>query len=341
MITEKEARQIRKELVECQNPIFFFHDDPDGLCSFLLLNRFKGEGDFIIVKTTPHIDESFARFVSEEHDKIFILDIALVDQEFIDRVKKPVIWIDHHMPQKIVNAKYFNPRVKNADAYIPVSTICHMVVKQDIWLAAAGALADYSMPPFFVEFRKKYPKLAGRTKNIDKIIFDTKLGKLIRILGFTLKGKSADVRKAIGIIRKIKEPSELLEPEEENAKWVYRRYEEIEEEYQEVLSRALKQNYKDILVFLYREEEHSFSGELVNEIKYRIPKKKIYIVGREKSGYARISLRSSKINLIPILNKALEQVEGFGGGHPQACGASIKLNDWDRFLEIIEDLAKG
>ena len=339
MIPKKQIEQIRQELNECQMPVFLYHDDADGLCSFLLLRRFKGEGDWRIVKQNPHIDENFTRFVSESHDKVFILDIALVDQEFVDAVKKPVIWIDHHMPQKISKAKYFNPRIQKINEYTPVSSICYEIAKQDIWIGAAGAIADYSIPPFFEKFRKKYPELAGKAKKIDKILYDTKLGKLIRILSFSLKGKSEDVRKAVNIIKKVKEPSEILEPIEGPLKWVYKRYAEIDREYQELLSEALKQKYGKILVFLYKEKNYSFTENLANEIVYRIPKKKIYIIGREKEDYMRLSMRSRKINLLPILNKALEQVDGFGGGHPYACGASVKKEDFNRFIEIFEELA--
>jgi len=340
MITKKEIRQIKEELVECRNPLFFFHDDPDGLCSFLLLRRFKGEGDWRVIKTTPHITEEFSRFVSEEHDKVFILDIALVDQEFVDKIKKPVVWIDHHMPQKISKAKYFNPRIKNPDEYISVSAICYEVAGQDVWIAALGAIADYSMPSFFNDFAEKYPELVGKAKDIEKILYETKLGELIKIFAFSLKGKSNDIKKAVNIIRKIKEPEELLSPKNPDAKWVVKRYGGINEEYQELLSEAMKQKYGDILIFLYQEKKYSFTGDVINELTHRIPGKKIYITGREKSGYMRISMRSRKINLLPILNKALEQVEGFGGGHPQACGASIKKKDFERFLELIEEYSE-
>ena len=339
MIPKKQLEEIKKELEECQNPVFFYHDDADGLCSFLILRRFKGEGDWRIVKATPHIDETFSRFVSEFHDKVFILDIALVDQEFVDSIKKPVVWIDHHMPQKISKAKYFNPRVQDIDAYVPVSSICYEAVKEDLWIATAGTVADYSIPKFFEKFRKKYPEIAGKSKDIDKILYDSKLGKLIRILSFSLKGKSEDVRKAVNIIKNLKEPNELLEPKEGPAKWVYKRYEMIDKEYQALLSEALKQKYDNILIFIYQEKKYSFTENIANEIVYRIPKKKIYIVGRQKEDYMRLSLRSRDIDLLPILNKALEQVEGYGGGHPYACGASVKKKDFERFLEIFKELA--
>ncbi|MBW3022909.1 DHH family phosphoesterase, partial [Candidatus Woesearchaeota archaeon] len=249
-------------------------------------------------------------------------------------------WVDHHMPQKISKAKYFNPRVENIEEYTPVSTICYYVAKQDLWIAAAGAVADYSIPPFFEEFRKNYPELASKSKNIDKIIYDTKLGNLIRLLNFSLKGSSSDVRKFVNIIKKVKEPDEILDPKEGPLKWVHKRYLEMEKEYLSMLSKALKQKYGKIAIFIYEEKKHSFTETLASELTYRIPNKKIYIIGREKSGYMRISLRSRKINLVPLLKKALEQVEGFGGGHPQACGASIKIKDFPRFLELMEEYSE-
>ena len=43
-LTEKQYEDIRRELDECKNPLFFFDDDDDGLTSFLILRRFLGRG---------------------------------------------------------------------------------------------------------------------------------------------------------------------------------------------------------------------------------------------------------------------------------------------------------
>ena len=56
-------------------------------------------------------------------------------------------------------------------------------------------------------------------------------------------------------------------------------------------------------------------------------------MAREKSGEMKCSLRGSKIQILPILKKALDGIEGYGGGHELACGACIKVHDWERFLE--------
>jgi nanoRNase/pAp phosphatase (c-di-AMP/oligoRNAs hydrolase) len=38
--------------------------------------------------------------------------------------------------------------------------------------------------------------------------------------------------------------------------------------------------------------------------------------------------------------KALEGLEGFGGGHEKACGANIKLKDFDMFVERFGELVE-
>ena len=49
-LSKNQIHQIRESLDSCKNPLFFFDDDQDGLCSFLQLYRCKGEGKGIIVK---------------------------------------------------------------------------------------------------------------------------------------------------------------------------------------------------------------------------------------------------------------------------------------------------
>ena len=46
-----------------------------------------------------------------------------------------------------------------------------------------------------------------------------------------------------------------------------------------------------------------------------------------------MSLRSKEIIIRTVLEKALEGVQGYGGGHEHACGANVKKEDFDRFIE--------
>ena len=53
-----------------------------------------------------------------------------------------------------------------------------------------------------------------------------------------------------------------------------------------------------------------------------------------------MSLRTAKINIERILGKALIGIEGYGGGHKFACGASVKKEDFERFIENIKQEIK-
>jgi len=339
MLGDKEINQIREELDNCKNPLFFFHDDPDGLCSFLLFYRYIREGHGIVFKAKPGLGVRFLGKVEEYMpDKIFILDIPIVDQEFLDKVKVPVIWIDHHKPLERNKVKYFNPRIKDKDDGTPVTRICYGVVKKDIWVAAIGCIGDWYIPDFFDEFKKRYGNLVEKElKDPGKIYFETKLGKLVRIVSYILKGKTSDVIKCFKVLTRIESPNEISEQKTARGKFIYKRFEKINKEYEELLNEAVKHASKDkLLIYVYKENKMSFSGDLSNELIYRYPDK-IVIVGREKSGEVRLSLRSMKNMLPPIIEKALIGVVGYGGGHEYACGANVKKEDFERFIENIRE----
>lgn len=337
-LNQKQVQKIREELETAKNPIYFFHDDADGLASFLLFYRFLKEGKGIIVKTTPKIDRKFIKKVEEYNpDKIFILDIALVDQEFIDAVKRPVIWIDHHEPMERYNVKYFNPRIENKKDNIPASEICYDVVQQDIWIAAIGAIGDWRWPKFIDKFKKKYPGLIPEEfKDPESALFESKLGLLIKILSFNLKETTSAAMKSTKILTRIKNPEEILNQETPAGRFIYKRYEKLNKEYEKELKKSLKTSKKEkLLEYHYTHKKISFTKDIANELLHKFPDK-IILIAREKSGEMKISLRSKNINLKPILEKALQGIEGFGGGHENACGANINANDYKQFIENLK-----
>src|SRR3989344_3178091 len=83
MLTQKQVSEIREHLNNAQNPLFFFDNDPDGLCSFILLQRYIKRGKGFPVKSSP-LDKSYLRRIEELNpDSIFILDIPSVSEEFL------------------------------------------------------------------------------------------------------------------------------------------------------------------------------------------------------------------------------------------------------------------
>jgi len=338
MLTAKQNQQIKDELLNCKNPLFFYDDDPDGLCSFLLFYRYIREGHGFVVKTHPKLDARSAPKIEQyEADKVFVLDVAKLEQDFIDLCKVPLIWIDHHGPYDRNNVKYFNPRIAKKDENIPTTYMCYKVVQQDLWIAMIGCIADYYLPDFIDEFNKKYPNLIGDNRSVGDIYFKSKIGTLIKIFSFSLKGKTNDVLKNMKVLTRIKTPYEILNQETSKGKFLFQRFEKIEKTYNELLESATSNiNKSKILVFTYSEDKISFTGDLANELLYKFPER-VIIVGRKKNDEIRMSIRSRNILIPPLLEKSMSGLEGSGGGHEFACGANIKEIDFKEFTERMEN----
>ena len=337
MLSKKSIDKVRDELDNCQNPLIFYDDDPDGLCSFLLLYRYKREGHGVCVKAKPSLNESFLRKVEEyQPDKIFIVDVPVVEEEFVRGVNVPIVWVDHHTPWELPKVKYFNPRVEDKEDGTCLTRICYEVVKQDLWIATLGAIADWQIPDYLEDFRKEFD-LIGKKKEIGELYFDSELGTLIKVFSFVLKGKIKDVNKSVRILCRIEDPLEILQQTTSRGKFIFKRYQEVNKEYEELLEEGKKRATDDeFLIYLYSEDKSSFTGDLANELKYRFPDK-IVIVGREKSDEVRMSLRSETKRIDTALEKALAGLEGYGGGHEFACGANVKKEDFERFVEVLRE----
>lgn len=334
---------IKEELDSCKNPLFLFHDDTDGLCSFMQLYHYKKEGHWAIVKSRPLISEAFLRKVMEyEPDKIFVLDVAEIEHNFAEQAKRQIVWIDHHEPLEVDNVKRFNPRLDNPPENIPASVLCYNALDKTPeampWLAMAGAVGDWHLPTWKEDFCRKYPALLDNSVTKPEVaLFEAPIGKLAKVLQFVIKGQMKDVRKNIAALLKIKDPFEILNQTTETGAYIYRRFATVNKGYEELWNELQKQKSADkLLVFAYTEDKTSFTGELATEAIYRYPEK-IIIICREKSGEMRCSLRSSGIQILPLLKKALVGIQGYGGGHEYACGAGIKKEDFQRFVNNIRE----
>ncbi len=333
MLTNKEIEFIREELTTAKNPLFIYDDDPDGLSSFLIMYKLNREGTGIINKMSPKVDLKFMRKVDELNpDKIFVLDIPMIEQDFVDKVKRPIFHIDHHNPQNLKKVHYYNPRIKDPDAYIPTSRMAFQINPKELWIATVGCLADYHMPTFIDEFIEKYPHLLSKKTTISDAVYNHPVGKLVRIFSFILKGPFSEVKKSIKILTRIKSPDELLQQTTSQGKFVYKRFESINKRYEALLKQTKKHVTRSkILLFPYSENQWSFTADLSNELSAKYPRK-VVIIARKKGGEMKCSLRA-KVNIANALEKSLVGINGYGGGHPNACGAVINENDWDRFLK--------
>lgn len=337
MIPESQIKEIKAALDKSENPLILFDDDPDGICSYLLLKRYMDKGKGVVVKSSPKLTEIYTRKIDEYRpDLVIILDKPEIEQEFVDKVNVPLIWIDHHSPQKLKGVKYYNPRVQDKDDKTPTTYWCYKIVNKDLWIAGIGTISDWTIPPFFKELKKEYPDLLKDTNDPGEILFDTDWGKICRIFAFLTKGKTSDVNKSMHILTQINSPYELLNQTTPKGKYLHQKAGKISKQYNQLLEQALKQKPKDkILLFVYPSTKNSFTGELSNELIHKFPDK-IVIIGRQKGDEIRLSLRSSKVLLPPIMEKVFKQIQGYGGGHENACGANINQEDLNKFVELIK-----
>ena len=341
MLTPAEVHKLREELVTCTNPFFIYHDDPDGLASYLLFYRFLREGKGFVLKAVPHIKKEMVRHVvGASADKVFVLDIAMMDQDFVDALGMTVVWVDHHQPQDLQRVKYFNPRLRGKN--IPTPVLCWQVVgeprPQDLWIATVGSIGDWYFPEYVKAFREQYPDLLPEDiTTVEEALFNpkSKVATLVKVFSFNLKGKMKDVERAVQALVRIQSPNEILNQSSPEGKLVYERYEAVNKEYEELKQKAVAevQKQKDLIrVFTYSKDELSLTKDLANELCYLYPDN-VIVLGRKKSGDIRMSLRSTKMNILPAMERALAKVRGRGGGHEHACGASVIEDDFPAFLE--------
>jgi len=359
MLTEKQIQEIRDHLNKAQNPLFFFDNDADGLCSFLLLQRYCEKGKGVAIKSFPDLTVDYFRKVHELNaDYVFVLDKPIISKEFFEEAEKfniPIVWIDHHdLDVKIPNfVNYYNPSLNKAKSG-PTTYLCYQVSekKDDLWIAVVGSISDRFMPDFYSEFKKKYPDLSIDSEDAFDIRYRAQIGKIVKILSFALKDRTTNVVNMLKFLIKAKTPYEVLEESNENST-MHQRFNQINSKYQKLIEKASqglafnsemnseqkaeKNKSSGKLLFFQYSGDLSISSDLANELTYKFPDK-IIVVAYLSGIKVNISARGKHVR--KIILKAIEGFENAtGGGHEEAVGAKIKVDDLKKFKEhLVESI---
>jgi single-stranded DNA-specific DHH superfamily exonuclease len=358
MIPEEKLEEFKNILSKAKNPIFLYDDDPDGLASFLVLRKWVGKGLGIRASHVAN-KNSYAlieKIRYENPDVIVFLDMAVVEQGFIDAMPCTILHLDHHPPQRCIGShyNYYNPRVYDTDSQKPTSYWAYKIAGENLWIAMVGIIADWYVPEFVNKFREQYP---GYIQDViptpGHAYFDSKIGLLGKFFMFAMKGSKSEINKCVNTLIEIEKPEEILEQTTEKGQVVFNHAMKQKVSYDEILAEALEQHKnlhdnddKDpIFIYTYGTKENSFSSLLATELIHRI-NDKIIIVARVKEGETIMSLRSRSVSIPEKLSAALQGLHGRGGGHPLACGAGISNADYPLFLErfkamVLEELEKG
>ena len=343
MAVPKEVLEKAREMLEhAKRPIFLHDDDCDGTTSFVICYQFcraNGEGKGISIKRSPSVGHEFVRHIQEFNaDLVVILDKPKADAAFFEEVKLPVLWIDHHEPQTDIveqfqNVLYLNPRVWDDADNLPTSYWSYKITKTNLWMATVGCVSDWHIPDYIAEFKEQYPDLVPKPyAKVEDLYLDTPIATLIRVIQFNIKGQSMDARKSILTLTRIESPYEILKQTTSRGRFLWKKYERLERDYERMLEEAKESAKQEgpVLLHIYQDNSMTFTSELSNELLIRYPGR-VVLIGRHHEGVYKCSARSKDIELPPIIAESLKGLDGYGGGHPHACGLSVKENDWDEF----------
>lgn len=346
MLSESEIKTIRSHLEKAQNPLFFFDNDTDGLCSFLILRRFIDRGKGIAIKSFPDLNAGYARKINElKPDYIFILDKPIVSSEFLKETKEiglPVIWIDHHdvpFPNLEANDNvfYFNSMRSEKPSSEPVTYWAYKIAskKEDMWLALAGCIGDGYLPEFAEDAEKKYPDMWKKVSSAFEGLYETDIGKIARVLSFALKDRTSNVVNMMKIMFKANF-SDVLQESKRN--FMLARFLQINSKYEKLIEKAKLSAGKGKIIYFQYGGDLSISAEIANELSYLF-EEKIIIVAYISGTRANLSLRGKNVREMTL--KAIEGIEGArGGGHKDATGAQMNVEDLPRFKDNVEKLVK-
>ena len=345
MLTKKQIGEIREHLEKAQNPIFYYDNDADGLCAFLLLRRYCGKGSGVAIRSYPALNASYADKARQlKADYVFVLDKPVVAKEFfeeIDKMQLPLVWIDHHLiPQaeEIISGIFFyNPSLnKGKDkSSEPTSYLAYKISerKEDLWLAVAGCIADCYMPDFAGEFAKMHPDFWGDAKLPFDAYYKTEIGRIALALNFGLKDSASHIVELQKFMISCKSPNEIFLELDSNKNF-RSNLSRIRKKYEAILEDAKKNVFGRIIFYAYS-GELSISADISNELSYYNPDKYI-VIAYMKGSITNISMRGKRVR--GILERILKQLsDSTGGGHEDAVGARIRTEDLKKFKSLLEE----
>lgn len=338
MLSKDELEQIRGFLEQSQNPLFFFDNDVDGLCSYLVLGRAISRGKGVAVKSFPSLDRSYLRKIDELNpDIVFILDKPRVSSEFIEGVYERgirIVWIDHHDVQVekeiLEKVDYFN----SYPSAEPTTYLCYNVFnnKNDMWLAMIGCIGDVYMPDFASDFTKKHPGLFDSSLNAFDAMFMTEIGKAIKMLNFGLKDTTTNVVKMTKYLMRANNIYDVFE-ENRFTKSFHKRYEELNKVFLKLLEKAEKQKNEGNVVWFSYAGDMSISSEIANGLYFK-NKDKFIVVAYKRYDKVNISIRGKGAKRV-LEGVISEMGDISGGGHEEAVGASVPLDRLEEFKGLI------
>jgi len=345
MLSKEKLDEIKEHLEKARNPVFFYDNDADGLCSYIILRRVLGRGLGVAVRSYPELDERYADKAEQlKADCVFVLDKPTISDGFVNRIKGlnlPLIWIDHHGIElrNFTREKIKNGEIEcynNSESGEPTTYIVQQIFnrEEDKWISLIGCISDHYLPDFASDFGDKYPELwAKNIKEPFDVLYNTEFGKIARAINFGLKDSLTNVVAMQNYLIKCNTPGDVLAESSGNDA-LRKKYEELSKRCRKFVEEAESTKTDELIFFTYGGES-SISSDIANELYHR-NKGKYVAVSFMKGNISNVSLRGK--NVKKILSNILPKLEhATGGGHEDAVGARIMTGDLERFKEMLLD----
>ncbi|MCH7902835.1 DHH family phosphoesterase [archaeon] len=224
----------------------------------------------------------------------------------------------------------------NSNSGEPVIYCCYQISqkKEDLWIAVIGCISDSFIPDFYEEFEEKYPELSIKFENVKDIFYKSQIGKAAQILNGGLKDRITNVINMLRFLIKSKSPHDVLEETSKN-RTMHDRFKQINSKFEKLVEKARKiVKEEDKLLFFKFGGDLSVSGEVSNYLSYLFPEK-VVVVAYVTEVKANISVRGRGVRKIVL--KAIEDIEdSTGGGHRDAVGVGVKIEDLEKFRKNME-----
>lgn len=381
MSLNDKIKEFRNEIKKSKKPIMFFDTDTDGVTSYLQLkNKYKKLIGYPMPKEFEY-QKKIANNILLENDLVIIFDVALLSEDFIKMAKdKKIIWADHHITQndklaKKYNINYLNPLDFNKNDNRPCTYLAYLIAKtkKNLPLVTLGSISDFFLldiiPQLYKYNKKEFNALLKlddeKRKELFKFIkkhsfndeesadernnwiryltYDAKVIDIKNLIDFFFKLKNdEDIQLAIKKMENI-DLQEIKGNINSEKGFPYEEYAQLMKKYREILKKALAQKHDGNLFLFEYSGKKSYTKTISEEICYRFQNTKVIAICFTKNNSLTYScsFRGNNYNVNNLVNKALEGLDGRGGGHPFAAGVRINKDNYETFKEKIKQLTNN
>lgn len=380
MTIKTKIKQITKKINDSEKPVMFYDTDTDGATSYLQMKKAFPKITGFPFQRDLQRQKDLIQKIPQKTDLIVIFDAAFLTQDFLELIKEyEIIWVDHHPTNdedliKQYKIVHLNPlSYDKTDNRAASYWAYHISGKIDLSLAVLGSVSDYYLIEDIIlklhkenfqtfntlfklteekkkelfKFMKKHKfnDLTVRQEIIDWIqylVYTAKLIEFKNFFDFTFKLEDEKIINAMKLIEKLSIP-EIKHAINAGKGELFEDYQNLNKQYQTLQKKASKTKTTDSKILFYEyKSENGFTKTLSEQLCYENKNIPVIAVCFKKKGKQiyNCSFRGNNYIVNSLVEKALEGLDGVGGGHPYAAGMRVAEKDFETFKNNIKKILR-